>query len=182
MTKRNTCQWPDEPCERPAKARGLCHRHWKTADYRGTLDHFERKRLPAVFDEDGRVCTKCGGYKPWAAFAETSLGSINGHRAHCRFCYNEGRRERFMREVYKITPADFDRMLSTQGHRCAICRTDDPRGHGQWHIDHDHVTGDVRGLLCTDCNTGIGSLKDDPDVLVAAAEYVRRNRQLRLVQ
>jgi hypothetical protein len=84
--------------------------------------------------------------------------------------------------VHGITIIQYQDMLALQDHRCAICRTDDPGGHGNWHIDHDHSCcptskkscGEcVRGLLCSRCNTGIGLLGDDPDRLLEAARYLR---------
>jgi hypothetical protein len=48
-------------------------------------------------------------------------------------------------------------------------------------VDHDHVSGHVRGLLCSHCNRAIGLLSDDPKVIEAAASYVRKNRQMKLV-
>lgn len=64
-------------------------------------------------------------------------------------------------------------MLTAQGMCCAICKTDKPRGLcNQWHIDHDHATGKVRGILCTACNRAIGIFRDDPDVVWAAYAYL----------
>ncbi len=68
-------------------------------------------------------------------------------------------------------------MLATQGGRCAICETDEPRGrHSTFNVDHNHETGVVRGLLCCDCNLSIGKLGDDPARLRAAADYLERAR------
>jgi endogenous inhibitor of DNA gyrase (YacG/DUF329 family) len=74
------------------------------------------------------------------------------------------------------------RQLQTDA-SCAICGSDaNPGGRfNQWHIDHDHVTGHVRGVLCSACNTGIGLFKDSAPILEAAAAYVRQHHQLRLV-
>jgi hypothetical protein len=63
-------------------------------------------------------------------------------------------------------------LLQSQGGRCAICHTDQPGGHGRFHIDHDHVSGRIRGLLCNNCNRGLGSLKHDPDFLRKAITYL----------
>ena len=76
---------------------------------------------------------------------------------------------------YGITPDQFDAMLSSQGGRCAICRKQ-PRG--DWrnnkflHVDHNHTTGRVRGLLCPECNTSIGKMNDSPEQLRRAAAYL----------
>lgn len=72
---------------------------------------------------------------------------------------------------YGLTAADFAARFESQGGCCAICGevlSADPC------IDHDHNTGKVRGLLCRSCNSGIGLLKESPDVLRAAIDYVKR--------
>jgi hypothetical protein len=89
---------------------------------------------------------------------------------------------RRIERVYGITHAERDLLLARQGNRCAICRTDTPRGRRkEWNIDHDHRTGAVRGLLCNSCNGAIGLLKDDPDIIVRAAEYLRNAAGAQLV-
>lgn len=81
--------------------------------------------------------------------------------------------------AYGLTHADWDALVRKQKDRCAICRTSRPGGRGErWHIDHDHVTGRVRGLLCHRCNMGVGFFRDDPEIIKAAARYVARHRHL----
>lgn len=59
--------------------------------------------------------------------------------------------------------------------RCDICGATDPRSRwGVFSLDHDHANGNVRGLLCSPCNTGLGNFKDTPDNLRAAANYLDR--------
>lgn len=73
-----------------------------------------------------------------------------------------------LRSKYKITIEQWTEMLIAQSGRCAICLDPmlDP------HVDHDHSTGRVRGLLCTNCNTGIGKFKDSPERLASAIRYL----------
>lgn len=72
-------------------------------------------------------------------------------------------------------------MLAAQDGKCAVCGTGKPGDRSEsWSIDHDHVTGAVRGLLCTSCNLGIGQLGDDPDRIRAALNYVERHRRQQL--
>jgi hypothetical protein len=81
------------------------------------------------------------------------------------------------KKLYGITAAQFSQMLSDQGGVCAICQTPDwpaPSGQAGPHVDHDHVTGKVRGILCQSCNHGLGKFKDDPKRLRAAADYLER--------
>jgi hypothetical protein len=71
-----------------------------------------------------------------------------------------------------LTRDQYGALLATQDRLCAICGarfTDTP------HIDHDHESGVVRGLLCGQCNVGIGMFHDDPDVVYAASLYLRRH-------
>lgn len=82
---------------------------------------------------------------------------------------------------YGITLDEYERMVETQGGRCAICgERPDPAGvkaASRLHLDHDHVTGRNRGLLCVRCNPGVGYFRDDPALLRAAADYIDRHRR-----
>jgi ribosomal protein L24E len=64
----------------------------------------------------------------------------------------ETHRRQSLRRRYGLTIEQFDEMLAEQGGVCAICGTDTPLGRGTFHVDHDHQTGQVRGLLCHPCN------------------------------
>ncbi len=72
----------------------------------------------------------------------------------------------------------YESLLESQDGRCAICgRTEaDSRGH-RLHVDHCHATGRVRGLLCGDCNLGLGKFGDSPDLLAKAAVYLRPRKR-----
>lgn len=74
---------------------------------------------------------------------------------------------------YQITIEEYRRLFDEQGGKCIICQC--VITEQTCRIDHDHTTGNVRGLLCISCNTGIGLLKDSPDVLISAAEYLRKH-------
>lgn len=75
---------------------------------------------------------------------------------------------------YNLTLEQWDSLFAKQGNACAICRTTYSQGSG-WATDHNHETGKVRGILCSQCNSGIGMLKDDPMRCRAAAEYLEKN-------
>lgn len=70
---------------------------------------------------------------------------------------------------YGITLEQYELMLEAQGQSCAICLSE---FDGTPHIDHDHVTQQVRGLLCMSCNVSIGRMKDDAEALRRAAKYL----------
>jgi hypothetical protein len=74
---------------------------------------------------------------------------------------------------YGLTRAQYDSLLILQNGVCAICRRG-PEGSGKKRltVDHDHRTGEVRGLLCNHCNVALGNLRDDPLVTRAAAAYL----------
>lgn len=78
------------------------------------------------------------------------------------------------KRYYGVSREDTDALLAAQGNACAICRSAEPKGRGQWHLDHDHVTGKIRGFLCRPCNNGLGFFADSPLRLEAAAGYLRR--------
>ena len=84
--------------------------------------------------------------------------------------------ERNLRNNYQLAPEAFNALWEQQGGKCGVCSTPmAPRGRTSDSVcvDHNHLTGEVRGLLCRGCNHGIGQLKDCPDVLEAAAKYLR---------
>lgn len=83
---------------------------------------------------------------------------------------------------YGITPDEYRKMLNDQRGGCAICGSGiagEGRSGGRMHVDHCHDTGRVRGLLCANCNHGIGKFKDDPSLLIKAAVYLRDRQAVR---
>lgn len=78
---------------------------------------------------------------------------------------------------YGLTREDYTRILSEQHGHCAICQHLPKRGR-RLCIDHNHATGQVRGLLCDACNYGLGGFQDNPDFLLSAIAYLRRAAML----
>ena len=78
---------------------------------------------------------------------------------------------RYHLRKFGLTPDDYDCMLEAQGGGCAICGRP-PRDDISLHVDHDHKTGRVRGLLCFRCNNSLGDLDDDPELLRKAVAYL----------
>ena len=76
-------------------------------------------------------------------------------------------REYHLRRRYGMTSAEVDALIAAQGGMCAICLVAPAE-----HVDHDHETGKVRGVLCFNCNGGLGQFKDDCDLLSRAFEYL----------
>lgn len=86
--------------------------------------------------------------------------------------------------LYKITSKfnlsanEYQELLQLQGNVCAICKQECTTGR-RLCVDHNHQTKKVRGLLCVNCNNGIGRFKDNVDLLDAATTYVRESNGLR---
>lgn len=90
---------------------------------------------------------------------------------------NQSRKYRLKRE-YGLTVEQYDDMLQRQGGACAICKSDDLQviktGRVRaLSVDHCHETGDVRGLLCSNCNVGLGYLRDSVDIIDGAIGYLQ---------
>lgn len=135
----------------------------------------ERQRTTHRVEQ--RECHKCGTPVEWKPGKPVCADCRIDKRDPAKSAAKE-RRRRFRR--YGLTEAEYDAILERQGHRCGICLTDTPGVKG-WAIDHCHDSGMVRGVLCSRCNSAIGLLQEDPNVIARAAEYVRAHTQLRLV-
>jgi hypothetical protein len=79
-------------------------------------------------------------------------------------------RKSHLKRKYGLTPQQYDAMLAAQGGVCLICR--EKPGDLPLHVDHDHATGEVRGLLCIRCNNAIGLFQESQDLFQAAANYL----------
>ena len=77
-----------------------------------------------------------------------------------------------VKAMYGIEPAEYLEMCNSQQGKCAICGNEPTTQRGL-HLDHCHDTGQVRGLLCHGCNTGLGAFSDDPELLAKAITYLR---------
>lgn len=85
----------------------------------------------------------------------------------------ESQRRAHLKANYGITLERYNEILVAQGHMCAICRSGLQAGR-KTHVDHDHKTSEVRGILCGHCNVGIAMFREDRGRLAAAIEYLQR--------
>lgn len=153
----------EDGCDKPVRSGGLCSTHQARV---------VRKADPRVGPFE-RICGWCGAeflsrYATRATFCsrkckEQHRNSTPEHRAETSRHYYARR--------YGLTP---DQAAELRKDGCAICgRTDVP---GRWennlHIDHDHATGKIRGVLCHGCNVAIGHFRDDPELLRKAIAYL----------
>lgn len=90
--------------------------------------------------------------------------------------HKAGRKYR-IKSSYGINEDDYDQMFESQGGKCLICGQP-PKDGNRFDIDHSHITGKVRGLLCNKCNTGLGCFKDDIERLKSAITYLQLSEKV----
>ena len=138
-----------------------------------------------------KKCTKCGEVKQETDFYKTGRKTDknpNNRHSVCKECTKarlkvsasqspERKRELHLRRYYGITPEEYDEMLEMQSGKCAVCKTDTAGGkHNVFCVDHDHVTGKVRELLCKDCNIVLGIINDSPEHLGRLMAYIIKHK------
>lgn len=154
-------------CEKPHKGRGWCNMHYTRWSKTGELGEPKRRVLNAHAPTNS--CSLCKLEKPTSNFY-TSHGGTR-LQPYCIPCFLVKSREREYFKKYGITVPEYEAMLAKQGGKCAICDGDCRTGQ-RLSVDHDHVTGAVRGILCKRCNTGLGYFNDRPELLVRASGYL----------
>jgi hypothetical protein len=135
-------------------------------------------RGPGSIVRTEKRCPRCKTTKPIDEFP-LSRSSADLHAGHCKECHRakydpEKYRDYFLRRRYGVTAAEFDALFGAQGGRCAICPAEVGPSGSALAVDHCHSTGKVRGILCANCNNGLGRFGDDPERLRAAASYLER--------
>lgn len=139
----------------------------------------------------GKPCSKCRRLLPFSQFSRRcDKGRENERHSICKQCKVQitkkylrkpRNKDRARARRYGLTMAQFEAMMTAQQGKCAICGESDmpidPRTGKRYDlaIDHDHVTGVVRDLLCPSCNNGLGCFDDDLDRLQAAISYLKRH-------
>lgn len=114
-------------------------------------------------------CARCQDFRPLGSFAARK--ATGKHVSYCKPCQRSYNRERRVKLQFGLTWDEYEMLMEVQDHRCAIC-SGQPRKN-VLAIDHDHTTGEVRGLLCSRCNHRLlGSANDDPARLRRAADYL----------
>lgn len=86
----------------------------------------------------------------------------------------ERKRESNYLRKYGLTLDQYNQLLDAQDNKCVICGIEDPGGKGRFHVDHCHATGQIRGLLCHNCNLMLGHSRDNVETLRSAARYLER--------
>jgi hypothetical protein len=134
-----------------------------------------------------KVCIKCNIEKDLSSSFYQRVRAKDGHENTCimcrrsanalahknRYCPNK-RRYQHLLKTYQIDETEYERMLTKQDFRCAICGsvTCGKSTDKYFAVDHCHKTGKVRGLLCHPCNTALGSFKENVQSLRQAIDYL----------
>lgn len=113
-------------------------------------------------------CTECGEEKPLSEFSICNSQRKNPYKNYCKRCD----REKSMIRNYGIGYAEYNELFEEQAGECAICGAHQNDLDRPLYIDHDHDTGDVRGLLCMKCNSALGLFQDDASNLQRAVKYL----------
>lgn len=152
-----------EQCEQCGASLAEADRRRRFCSTKCSCDWHNRRRARARAAEkvaNRRPCRGCNGPVPASAKASALYCS--------KTCKTRARRH----EVYGFTKQELEALLA-QHEVCAICLTADWSRKGP-QVDHDHSTGAVRGVLCGNCNQGLGRFKDDPTRLLRAVAYLTR--------
>jgi hypothetical protein len=152
-----------------------------------------------------KKCTTCNTEKELSEFGKCRQNP-DGYKYACKACTNAKHREwlennphqrrkyvnrkkkRYannpelyrdsrLKNMYGITLEDYNSKLEEQEGKCAICKCTQEKN---FHVDHNHETGQVRGLLCSHCNHMIGKAKEDVQILKEGVRYLRRHEYLAL--
>lgn len=87
------------------------------------------------------------------------------------------KRKSYLQRTYNLSIDDYNKKLKDQSHKCAICGIDETELTSNLHVDHNHTTGTIRELLCTNCNLGIGMFKENIDSLAKAISYLEKHKE-----
>jgi hypothetical protein len=110
----------------------------------------------------GKSCPKCGNTVRY----RTSR--------NCVVCFSVESRKTQLKRNFGITTEEYDSMLYKQDGKCAICGTDKCKTGRRFSVDHRHdESRKIRGLLCKECNIGLGNFQDDPNLVLRAYNYLK---------
>jgi hypothetical protein len=146
-----------------------CYSLRSAAAYRRKRERAGRTVRVRRQDPEGyKFCPRCSTVHPHARFSKAPK-QPGGLNAWCKVCVAAKARETRFLKVYGLTLEERDAMIAAQGGVCAICEK-----HEAVHVDHDHATGAVRGVLCFRCNAALGQVADSSETLRRMIDYIER--------
>ncbi|WP_158072956.1 MULTISPECIES: endonuclease VII domain-containing protein [Pseudofrankia] len=136
------------------------------------LRRHRHQSSPSLAAQGFQVCVSCAKRRPFADFAvrrsERLEDGSDGRQPCCATCDEADGGGRDIANRHGLTVSQVGALLASQGGVCAVCRIRPAE-----HVDHDHASGRIRGILCFTCNTGMGNFGDDPNRLLLAANYLK---------
>jgi hypothetical protein len=157
-----------------------CMKLRSTASYRKRMaEQGKTVRDRRIAPSGKRWCPDCESFKPTDDFP-LNRASKTGFATYCKPCHNlrtrknvtknhGSTREFHLRRRYGIGQAEVDQMLTQQHGKCVGCGKPDPG-----HVDHDHSTDEVRGMLCFNCNQALGNVRDNINVMYRLIAYLMK--------
>lgn len=149
-----------------------------------------------------KVCVKCGEPKDYSEFSPNGVTrkGTQKYRSQCRKCdnarqlkyrknypntsrYSKDRLKSYqVKAAFGITYEEWVKLMESRGWACEICGRETESSGRTLAIDHDHSTGDIRGVLCQRCNCAIGLLSENDETLRSAIDYLNRSKQYALLR
>lgn len=124
-----------------------------------------------------RTCTDCGVYKRYTDFSfhkHAKAPEGYAHMPRCKPCHSAWKNKQHIKRSYGLEWEDYVALMDKQKGKCLLCGSDGSGKDSRLVVDHDHDTGEVRGLLCWNCNVGIGLFKEDTELLEKVIKYINR--------
>lgn len=152
----------------------------------------QRAKLKDKIKIEYKTCSSCKEQLHISNFYKYKL-SKDGYMYRCKACdaeatktarknkkelYSIMYRKRNLKSKYNMGIDDYESLLASQNYACAICGTKNPAGENSkkvlpsFAVDHEHISGRIRGLLCNTCNRALGFMRDSPELLKSAANYL----------
>lgn len=129
-------------------------------------------------------CNICNQQKPFSEFSKSNGKKGDGYQYTCRPCNtlekrkwreantDKNRNTKYLKK-FGMSLTEVTDILRSQNYKCGICFIEIKMG-SKTHLDHDHLTGRVRGFLCQKCNHGLGLFNDSPNILKSAQDYLEK--------
>lgn len=150
---------------------GKCYQKQRRTELPNATCHADRKEHCAG------LCSPCYRAGARAKRADCHPDRLHVARGQCRSCYQNDPVNKVYAIIarrlkkYGLSESRYAEIIESQKFHCAIC------GAEPTVVDHDHATGEVRGLLCRTCNTGLGHFRDNRELLSSAITYLERAKE-----
>lgn len=137
-----------------------------------------RKKMDELMTNRGMECRTCNQFKPIVCFRQDKSKKLPTFKLDCIDCLSHrGYTAKILRD-FSLSSDDYKKKYIEQCGKCEVCGEAWKTGDKRLCVDHDHISGKIRGLLCNGCNTGLGGFKDSPNSLARAISYLAKYHQV----